>query len=103
MTVQDTLPQRLQRARSRAGLSLWKAADLLRTPSSRLAAAEAGHAELSHAELGRVANYYGVSAAWLVCGTRSPVEVARGLERLPTGDREKLLELLASLPTSQDP
>lgn len=100
---------RLRTAREMAGLSQGQVARLLELHRPSVSETEAGRRGVPAEELGRYAEIYGVTSAWLLGEVPDalPAEdprvlmAARELGKLQTEDLDRVLQLLAALRSSE--
>ena len=96
---------RLRLAREMAGLSQGQVAEMLGLHRPSVSEAEAGRRRVSADELGRLAEIYDVSVAWLVGtegeagspGTDRVQLAARELAKLKPDDLDRVMQLLRAL------
>ena len=106
--LRAAIAARLRQAREQAGLSQGQTAKLLCKHRPTITEVEAGRRRVSAEELVVFAELYRVSPAWLM-GDREegsfPSDIAiaaRQLERLKPDDRDRVINFLQSLPSSED-
>jgi transcriptional regulator with XRE-family HTH domain len=109
-TEQDnaTLGGRLRIAREQAGLSQGQVAKMMSLHRPSISEIEAGHRKVSANELATFADFYGVDVDWLLKGDGGHRDLARvelaarELAKMKPEDIDRLLNLLATLRTSED-
>lgn len=103
------IAERLREARKMAGLSQGQVAKLLEMHRPTISEIEAGNRRVSVDELGRFAEMYDVTIAWLIGDTPGQLEVsdprlqlaARELTKLKSDDLDRLLRLLAAMRSTE--
>jgi len=98
--MKPIIPERLKQARIQAGLSLGQAESLSGITRRAINEMELGNLKPRQLWIAILAEYYGVSEAWLR-GEEPPLEVdprlAAILEKLDPDDRDSLIDLLSSI------
>lgn len=100
---------RLRAARKQAGLSQGQVARMLGKHRPSISEAEAGNRRVPAEELAELSRLYGVSSAWLTGEDRQDVVsdvrvelAARELAKFKPEDLDRLLQLLATLRTTEE-
>ena len=101
----ELIARRIREARKLAGLSQGQVAKLLGLHRPSISEAEAGNRNVTTVELGKLAEIYKVSFAWLAGETGEATNqhderlqlAARELQKLKPEDLERLLAILASM------
>ncbi len=103
--TRELIAERVRIARDRAGLSQGQAAKLMGMHRPTISEIEAGRRRVAADELGRFADLFGVSVAWLA-GTKDDEPdlsdprlaiVARELQKLKPDDIERVMQFIASV------
>lgn len=103
------IAERLREARKMAGLSQGQVAKMLEMHRPTISEIEAGNRRVSVDELGRFAEMYDVTIAWLIGDTPDQLEAsdprlqlaARELTKLKSDDLDRLLRLLAAMRSTE--
>lgn len=107
----EPISARLRQAREQAGLSQGQVAKMLGLHRPSVSEMEAGRRKVSAEELAKLAGIYGVRVSWLTSAQpdedarrEAKLEVAaRELRKLKPEDLDRLLNLLSTLRTEENP
>lgn len=103
--TRELIAERVRIARERAGLSQGQAAKLMDMHRPTISEIEAGRRRVAADELGRFADLFGVSVAWLA-GTKDDEPdlsdprlaiVARELQKLRPDDIDRVMKFIAAV------
>lgn len=105
------IAERIREARKAAGLSQGQVAKLMSLHRPTISEIEAGNRRVNAEELTAFANMFDVTAAWLVGEASETVETddpriqlaARELKKLKPDDLDRLMRLLASMRSADEP
>lgn len=105
------IAERIREARKSAGLSQGQVAKLMSLHRPTISEIEAGNRRVTAEELTAFANMFDVTAAWLLGEASENVETddpriqlaARELKKLKPDDLDRLMRLLASMRSADEP